>query len=174
MQGSETELPEHSQSFQEEIGIRIRRLRKSRGWTQATVELRGGMKLMRLSQLENGRYGPQLDTIVAVARGLEVSLHVLLCDSSDSPAEKSTAPIMESLATRVKLLRQRRGWTLVQMAKESGLSKWHLCRFELCHISPRIYTLVRIAGAFGMSLHELLCTGSRDEEFYRECALEFK
>ena len=62
----------------------------------------------------------------------------------------STSP--ENLGSSLKVLRQRHGLTLAQVAGRAVISKGHLCRLEKGEKSPSIRTLVRVLAVFGMSV----------------------
>lgn len=59
------------------LGARIKELRKRRGLTQDQLAERVDLATRYISLIEVGRSAPSLDTIVNVARALEVELKVL-------------------------------------------------------------------------------------------------
>jgi DNA-binding XRE family transcriptional regulator len=61
-----------------EMGRRIRRLRKERGMSQATLAKRARLTRLYITRLEAGRQDPSLSTISAVARALGVPVTALL------------------------------------------------------------------------------------------------
>lgn len=64
--------------------------------------------------------------------------------------------INQYLAMRVKQLRQDKGWSLDQAAKETGVSKAMLGQIERGESSPTVARLWKIAGGFQCSLSSLL------------------
>jgi transcriptional regulator with XRE-family HTH domain len=60
------------------------------------------------------------------------------------------------LADRLKLERERRGWTLAQLADRSGLSRAMISKIERGESSPTASSLLRLAGAFDLTLAGLL------------------
>jgi transcriptional regulator with XRE-family HTH domain len=60
------------------------------------------------------------------------------------------------LAERVKLERERRGWTLAELAARSGVSKAMISKIERAEASPTAVTLVRLAAAFDLTLAGLI------------------
>ena len=68
-----------------EIGRRIVRLRKRRGWSQAELARRLGVTRMRLGNWERGVYTPPLGALLALRRELGVSLDELLTGRPDVP-----------------------------------------------------------------------------------------
>jgi transcriptional regulator with XRE-family HTH domain len=68
------------------IGLRVRAFRRAKGLTQADLAERADRSVDAISSFERGKYIPSLDTAVAVARALEVTLSELLGeDAVDSP-----------------------------------------------------------------------------------------
>jgi transcriptional regulator with XRE-family HTH domain len=62
----------------------------------------------------------------------------------------------QALANRLQLERQSRGWSLAEVAKRSGISKAMVRKVELGEASPTAALLVRLAGAFDLTLAGLL------------------
>jgi transcriptional regulator with XRE-family HTH domain len=65
---------------QAQFGATVRRLRVAAGLTQEQLGARCGMDLSAVSRLERGRRNPRLDTLVRIARALEVPPAALLED----------------------------------------------------------------------------------------------
>jgi DNA-binding Xre family transcriptional regulator len=61
-----------------------------------------------------------------------------------------------SVGERVRLLRQGRGWTQRQLEQRSGLERAFLSRLENGRTDLTLSSLEKIAGAFGLSVSELL------------------
>jgi transcriptional regulator with XRE-family HTH domain len=62
----------------------------------------------------------------------------------------------ESLAARIALEREARGWSLADLAERSGVSKAMISKVERGEASPTATVLVRISSAFGLTLSTLL------------------
>src|SRR3954462_12269615 len=60
------------------------------------------------------------------------------------------------LAHRVRLERDIRGWSLADLAARSGVSKATISKIEREEVSPTAVVLVRLAGAFDLTLAGLL------------------
>lgn len=60
------------------------------------------------------------------------------------------------LARRLRLERESRGWSLAELAERSGVSKTAISKIERAEVSPTAVVLVRLAGAFGLTLAGLL------------------
>jgi transcriptional regulator with XRE-family HTH domain len=82
------------------VGREIRRWRRTRGLTLATVAERSGLNIGYLSQIENDKAVPSLDALVAIARALDVSAAWLLLDGSAPPrvVRASDRPRLASVA----------------------------------------------------------------------------
>lgn len=60
------------------------------------------------------------------------------------------------LARRLRLERESRGWSLAELAERSGVSKAAISKIERAEVSPTAVVLVRLAGAFDLTLAGLL------------------
>jgi transcriptional regulator with XRE-family HTH domain len=57
--------------------------------------------------------------------------------------------------TRIKQVRERRGWTQAELAKRAGISRGYVARVEINLQDPRLSMMVRIAKALHVSMAEL-------------------
>lgn len=60
------------------------------------------------------------------------------------------------IANRVRLEREARGWSQAELAERSGVAKATISKLERGEMSPTAVTLVRLAGAFDLTLAGLL------------------
>jgi len=60
------------------------------------------------------------------------------------------------IAARLRLERDGRGWSLADLAKRAGVSKATISKIEREEVSPTAVILVRLAGAFDLTLAGLL------------------
>src|SRR3981189_3088637 len=60
------------------------------------------------------------------------------------------------LAHRLRLERDSRGWSLADLAERSGVSKAMISKIERAEVSPTAVVLVRLAGAFDLTLAGLM------------------
>ena len=67
------------------VGAQIRRRRVSRSLTLAAVAARTGLNIGYLSQLENDKASPSLETLAALADALDVPITWFLLDPSSAP-----------------------------------------------------------------------------------------
>ena len=70
--------------------------------------------------------------------------------------EESLQQIEETIARRVRELRQARNWTLDNLAETTGLSKSYLSQIENSEKTPTIPTLTKIAYALRVNVQALL------------------
>ena len=61
-----------------QLGDRIRKLRKNRGWTQAEMAERVGIDRSFLADVERGKRNISILNVALIAKGLKVSLAQLL------------------------------------------------------------------------------------------------
>jgi XRE family aerobic/anaerobic benzoate catabolism transcriptional regulator len=69
----------------ERLGERIRALRKAKGWRLIDLAQHSGIREVHLSYLERGEREVGLNTLLAIARGLDISLSELLKDIESKP-----------------------------------------------------------------------------------------
>ncbi|MES2898309.1 MAG: XRE family transcriptional regulator [Pseudomonadota bacterium] len=67
-----------------------------------------------------------------------------------------------SIASRLRLERDARGWSLADLAARSGVSKATISKIERGEVSPTAVILVRLAGAFDLTLAGLLLRAEGD------------
>jgi transcriptional regulator with XRE-family HTH domain len=68
------------------------------------------------------------------------------------------------LARSVKRERETRGWSLADLAERSGVSRATISKIERCEASPTAVILVRLAGAFDLTLAGLLARAEGSTE----------
>jgi transcriptional regulator with XRE-family HTH domain len=62
----------------------------------------------------------------------------------------------DRIARRLRLERDSRGWSLADLARHSGVSKATISKIERAEVSPTAVILVRLAGAFDLTLAGLM------------------
>jgi transcriptional regulator with XRE-family HTH domain len=68
------------------------------------------------------------------------------------------------IAQRVRHERDDRGWSLADLAERSGVAKATISRIERVEMSPTAVTLLRLAGAFDLTLAMLLLRAEGEGE----------
>ena len=91
------------------IGPRIAALRRERGLSQADLASRIQVSPSALGMYEQGRREPSVDTMVALARALEVTTDFLLTGRVATPAEADalSALILSRVTTADRRLEER-------------------------------------------------------------------
>lgn len=69
-----------------------------------------------------------------------------------------------AIASRIRIEREARGWSLGDLAEKSGVSKAMISKVERCEASPTATILGRLSGAFGLQLSVLLALAERTGE----------
>ncbi|MCW0210573.1 XRE family transcriptional regulator [Achromobacter veterisilvae] len=69
-----------------------------------------------------------------------------------------------AIASRLRIEREARGWSLGDLAEKSGVSKAMISKIERCEASPTATILGRLSGAFGLQLSMLLALAERTGE----------
>lgn len=57
---------------------------------------------------------------------------------------------------RIRLARQERGWTQVELAEAAGLSSNYVARLERGELSPSLFVACKLAEAFGLNVDSLV------------------
>ncbi|MGV9353135.1 helix-turn-helix domain-containing protein [Streptomyces misionensis] len=65
-------------------------------------------------------------------------------------------PLVGRIASRIRTERERRGWTLAQLAEASGVSRAMINRIERGESSPTAVVLGKLSAAFQLSIASLL------------------
>ena len=78
-------------------------------------------------------------------------------------ATKLDAPGVR-IADRLRLEREQRGWTLGDVAQRSGVARATISKIERGEASPTASVLVRLAGAFDLTLGGLIARAEGDAE----------
>src|SRR5437588_167744 len=74
------------------------------------------------------------------------------------------------LAHRLRLERDSRGWSLADLADRSGVSKATISKIERAEVSPTAVVLVRLAGAFDLTLAGLMLRAEGQGERHSRAA----
>lgn len=62
----------------EQISETVRINRTEKGWSQLELATRAGLDRKTVNRIENGRFSPSVDTLLAVSTALGVSVNALL------------------------------------------------------------------------------------------------
>ena len=72
------------------FGVRLRALRKSKGFTLADLAALTDVSVSTISKAENGAISPTYDVILRLCKGLDVSVAQLVADDDGGPSEDPT------------------------------------------------------------------------------------
>ncbi|KAA9009161.1 helix-turn-helix domain-containing protein [Histidinibacterium aquaticum] len=67
-----------------DLGLRVRELRKERGWTLEQAARQAGLARSTLSKIENGQMSPTYDALKKLATGLDISIPQLFTPPADT------------------------------------------------------------------------------------------
>ena len=67
-----------------DLGLRVRDLRKEKGWTLEQAAVRAGLARSTLSKIENGQMSPTYDAVKKLATGLGISVPQLFTPSGNA------------------------------------------------------------------------------------------
>jgi transcriptional regulator with XRE-family HTH domain len=87
-----------------------------------------------------------------------------------TPTEREThdaVSISKALGTRVQMERQKRNWTMQELADRSGISRAMISKIERIEASPTAVTISRLGVAFGLSMSSLLSDGVSEQRLVR-------
>jgi transcriptional regulator with XRE-family HTH domain len=83
---------------------------------------------------------------------------------SAEPATRLSGDAEDRIARRIRLERDARGWSLADLAERSGVAKATISKIERAEMSPTAVTLLRLAGAFDLTLAGLLLRAEGEGE----------
>jgi len=84
------------------IGIRIKNLRRARGYSQERLAERIGINPKYLSSIERGQENPTLDLFIGLAQGLKVDLHEIFQIEHEGKQTKILRGELKALLAEVK------------------------------------------------------------------------
>ncbi len=67
------------------IGVRLRKMRKDRNWSQDEIEKRTGLQRSYISRVENHHTVPSIETLEKLAAALEIPLHRFFYEGEEPP-----------------------------------------------------------------------------------------
>lgn len=86
-------------SSSKELGLLVRDRRKSKGWTQAELAQRAGVKPLWISQFERGKPTAQVNLVLNTLKALSVDLWTSTPPSKASSHEKKRIDLDELLSS---------------------------------------------------------------------------
>ena len=128
----------------ENIGDKIRALRKQAGITQEELGDLLSVSYMTVRRWEAGKVVPRLDEIKALANALKVQEQDFLSDNT------------EAFHLKLRELRKKAGLNQTQLAEKIGVSLLTLFRWEKGERQPRVEDIRKLANALNVSENDLL------------------
>lgn len=131
-----------------DIGKKIKELRKSKDLTQEEFSEIVGVSRSYLSDIENDRYSPSLDTLKQIA---ERSGCFLFIDFQTKPVKK------QLIGEKIKKLRLDNGWTMEQLGERLNpkSSKGCVSNWENGHNNPNRQRTKELAELFDVTVEYL-------------------
>lgn len=120
---------------------RLRALREKKGWTVKDLAMATNISVRSINRYENGQISPTLSTLTRI---LEV------CGMS-SKEFFSMDTAGRTTGGRLRARRRAKGWTIKDLAEATGIDPSLLCRYEQDRCAPKLSTLTRILGVWGIS-----------------------
>ena len=68
---------------------------------------------------------------------------------------------MPTLGTKVKVLREKKGWSKYRLSKESGVATTTITKIERDEIHPELETILKLAKALDVEVDELVAGTDR-------------
>ncbi len=103
------------------LGLRIKEIRKNQGLTQEQLAERADLSTTHISNIENAKKVPSLQSIVSIANALSITVDALLCDSIEQSKDiyKSEAQMILDSCTinEVRVLTETMKNTLSSLRK---------------------------------------------------------
>jgi transcriptional regulator with XRE-family HTH domain len=95
---------------------------------------------------------------------MELSVKRLTSTQRDRDGSGAIAKV---LATRIQTERQKRNWSIQELADRSGVSRAMISKIERIEASPTAVTISRLGAAFGLSISSLLSDKASDKRLMR-------
>src|SRR4051812_14212524 len=87
-----------SRAYLNNFGERVRRLRETQGVTLKQLAQLSGLSDRYIIQVEQGAANPSLETVLSLARALQISVTVLLPDDAKSQTAEPSGPTRKILS----------------------------------------------------------------------------
>ncbi|KUK10668.1 MAG: Transcriptional regulator, XRE family [Clostridia bacterium 41_269] len=125
-------------------GAKIRKLREERGYTLSQFAKKADISVSYMSEIEQGLTNPSLKTIQKIAEALNIDKSQLL-EAQDI-----------NLGTKLRLIRNKKGLTLTELAQKLEISSSYLSEIERGNVKPSIKTLKKISEVLDIPLGKIL------------------
>lgn len=144
------------------VGARIKALRKQKKYTLKDMSSKTGISVSFLSDIENGRSNPSLDRLTDIAKTLDINVSYLLGENilplkSENTIEKSNnRNLYKELVVKIKEFREKSCLSTEMLAKLSGVPVEEIIGLENNTKEPSIDTILKLTYALTINLSEIL------------------
>ena len=139
------------ESYIDQLGRGIRKLRKQKKWTQGELAARSGVDRATISQLENGKGNPSAQLIESLANALETTVPGLFVASRKS-FRKRDQDLINYVGAAVSARRLELGLTRKELADRAGFLPQYISTTENCRRLPTVENLYKLAQALEVSI----------------------
>ncbi len=136
------------------IAFNFRRLRKTRGWTQAQAAGKLGVNRSYLSRIETANAPLGKNAQIKWARIFGVDIGEFFKLPSDEKVQWSGQSITKRIAFNFKRLRDSKGWTQEEAAAKAGIDRSYPGSIESCCAGFGKRAQQRWAKVFGVDVSE--------------------
>lgn len=95
-------------------------------------------------------------------------LKTLASQESAAPCRRSNTVTIQQIGKRIEGLRRLRGWSQINLAARSGISRSYLCRIEMCDQTPGLATIEKLAETFRIGLYHFFLEESDNEALFED------
>ena len=147
--------------YDDSFPLRLKRARKSYGFTQDEVAKELMMNRVNLSRYETGVNEPDMETIAQLADFYGVSTDWLLGkgENSSKPAISNwtgSKGHIKSFPEKLKEARKKSGLSQAKVAKILKIPRSTITKYELGQLQPSLETLIRLTVFYGITSDWLL------------------
>ncbi|MEV2908343.1 helix-turn-helix domain-containing protein [Paenibacillus larvae] len=132
------------------LGENIKFYRKQKKMTQNELAQKSYMSRTYLSDIERGRQNPSLNTLISIAKVLNIDIKLLFNEDHHTEIKE------KSIGNNIRLYREQKKITQTKLAKKSGISSSHLSMIESDLKKPSIDTLNAIANALNIDVTQIM------------------
>lgn len=139
------------------VGINVARLRAEVNWSTRAFAQHTGLSLSFLYRIEHTKHKTlSVDTLERIARGFGVHVSLLVSPSSAKKAPFPDTPTRELVALSLASLREARGWTQEELARQSGVDRSLIADVERRARNVSLNVLERLALSLDVPVQLLL------------------
>jgi transcriptional regulator with XRE-family HTH domain len=144
------------------LGQAIRLTRVERSMSPAQLAAAASIYRRRLDAIEEGRFDPAYDVLIALAAGLGVELAALvtraefIAGQDTHHPSRTPSPRNRAFGRRLRKLREERGFSREVLGARTGLHRTGIEKVEKDTRDPRLATILALARGLGVKPGELV------------------